>query len=185
MGSQSLLGRPTRVVRIILIKEAVGLIVMAPEDGVKIKSDQLIDAGMRDIEGTSFAMYNGSNFTLGDTLDIAISGQPKRGSDIVATGESPDNTGLVIGIGAFGAVLVGMGVYLWNKNRRADEFEDDVLEIDGIEVCTSTAETPEDMMDAIIALDDLYQSGDLPEEAYLKRRAELKSCLQKLLEQAN
>ncbi len=33
-------------------------------------------------------------------------------------------------------------------------------------------------MDAIIALDDLYQAGQLPEDAYLKRRAELKARLQ-------
>ncbi len=29
-------------------------------------------------------------------------------------------------------------------------------------------------MDAILALDDLYQAGELPEEAYRLRRAELK-----------
>jgi hypothetical protein len=32
-------------------------------------------------------------------------------------------------------------------------------------------------MDAIIALDDMYQAGELPEEAYRERRAELKARL--------
>ena len=36
----------------------------------------------------------------------------------------------------------------------------------------------ETAMDAILALDDLYKEGQLPEEAYLKRRAELKAHLQ-------
>jgi hypothetical protein len=36
-------------------------------------------------------------------------------------------------------------------------------------------------MDAIIALDDLYQAGQLPEDAYLKRRADLKERLQVVL----
>ena len=36
-------------------------------------------------------------------------------------------------------------------------------------------------MDAIIALDDLYRAGDLPEEAYQQRRAELKAKLKELL----
>ncbi len=35
-------------------------------------------------------------------------------------------------------------------------------------------------MDAIIALDDLYQEGRLPEEAYQTRRAELKERLSQL-----
>ena len=37
-------------------------------------------------------------------------------------------------------------------------------------------------LNAIIALDDLYQDGELPEPAYLKRRAEKKARLQDLLE---
>ncbi len=32
-------------------------------------------------------------------------------------------------------------------------------------------------MDAILALDDLYKDGKLPEDAYLERRAELKQRL--------
>jgi hypothetical protein len=38
------------------------------------------------------------------------------------------------------------------------------------------------VMDAIIALDDMYQSGDLPEEAYQQRRLELKARLKELLD---
>ena len=38
----------------------------------------------------------------------------------------------------------------------------------------SDAET---LMDAIITLDDLYQAGDLPEEAYRQRRSELRDRL--------
>jgi hypothetical protein len=36
-------------------------------------------------------------------------------------------------------------------------------------------------MDAIIALDDLYQAGQLPESAYLERRNKLKERLKKIL----
>ena len=38
-------------------------------------------------------------------------------------------------------------------------------------------ETAESILDAIVALDDLYQAGELPEEAYKERRAELKDRL--------
>jgi hypothetical protein len=39
------------------------------------------------------------------------------------------------------------------------------------------ADSPENLMDAILALDDLYKDGKLPEAAYLERRAELKQRL--------
>ena len=41
-------------------------------------------------------------------------------------------------------------------------------------------EDSETVMDAILALDDLYQAGSIPEEAYRQRRAELKSKLKEL-----
>ncbi|HLE13828.1 MAG TPA: hypothetical protein VI776_03695, partial [Anaerolineales bacterium] len=38
------------------------------------------------------------------------------------------------------------------------------------------------LLDAILALDDQYQAGELPEEAYRQRRAELKAMLKDKLE---
>ena len=37
-------------------------------------------------------------------------------------------------------------------------------------------------MDAILAVDDLYKEGKLPEEAYLKRRMELKDRLKDMID---
>jgi hypothetical protein len=37
-------------------------------------------------------------------------------------------------------------------------------------------------LDAIVALDDLYQAGELPETAYQQRRADLKERLRKIRE---
>ena len=42
-------------------------------------------------------------------------------------------------------------------------------------------DSPENLMDAILALDDLYKEGKLPEDAYLERRAELKRRLKEKL----
>ena len=42
-------------------------------------------------------------------------------------------------------------------------------------------ESPEDLMDAIIALDELYKAGDIPEGAYHERRADLKARLRELM----
>jgi mono/diheme cytochrome c family protein len=157
------------------------VIVMMPENGVEIESNRLMDAGMRDIEGVSYNLYNGSNLQAGEQLDMAVSGKPKAPAVAGETSTGIDtSTGLVIGLAAFGVVLVGAGVYIWMRNRDQDddwdEFEDDeapaLPEIDN----------PNDLMDAIITLDDLYEKGEIPEGAYLERRAELKERLQILVD---
>ena len=51
------------------------------------------------------------------------------------------------------------------------------MQHDGQGIIRQGGETVEDLMDAIIALDDRYKAGDLPEEAYLSRRDELKERL--------
>jgi mono/diheme cytochrome c family protein len=160
--------------------ETNAAIVMSPENGVKVKSDQLSDAGMRDIEGVSYNMFTGGYFPAGSQLDLAVSGLPKAPSDPTAPAMGGgDNTGLVIGLAAFGVVLVGAGVYLWFRNRDEDDdwLEDDLATENGL----ADVENPDDLMDAIITLDDLYASGEIPEAAYLERRSELKAQLKGLL----
>ncbi|HBX70407.1 MAG TPA: hypothetical protein DEH25_13775 [Chloroflexi bacterium] len=154
--------------------DTTAAIVMAPANGVKIKSDQLVDAGMQDIEGISYSIYNGSSLKTGDLLTMAISGQPKASTVTGEGGGLDTSTSLVIGLVFFGVALIGAGLYLWRRNRTDDDELDD-------EEDTPEADTPEDLMDAIIALDDLYQSGDIPADAYEKRRAELKERLQKVM----
>jgi hypothetical protein len=156
------------------------VIVMIPEGGPEVESDRLVDAGMRDIEGVSYSMYNGSNLSAGDSLSMAVSGKPKLqaiSGENITSGDT--TTGLVIGLAAFGVMLVGAGVYFWMRNRSID----DDLEIsdEGYPADMPDIEDPDDLMDAIITLDDLFQAGEIPEEAYLTRRAELKKKLQELI----
>jgi mono/diheme cytochrome c family protein len=159
--------------------DTTAVIVMTPEEGVKINSDQLQDAGMRDVEGVSFSMYNGGNLSVGDSLNLSVSGRPDETANIFASNQADNHTGLVVGLVVFSVVLIGAGIYLWRRNQQD---KSDLLE-DGFEVeDVSVDATPGDLMDAIIALDDLYQAGDLPGDAYRQRRAELKEQLRKILE---
>ena len=156
------------------------VIVMMPENGVEIESDRLIDAGMRDIEGVAYNLYNGSNLKSGDLLDMQVSGKPKAPAVAgeTSTGVEP-STGLMIGLAAFGVVLIGAGVYIWLRNRSKDDDWDSDDPYDAADL--HETDSPEDLMDAIITLDDLYQKGEMPEDAYLERRAELKERLAKLV----
>jgi hypothetical protein len=91
---------------------------------------------------------------------------------------SASSSSLVIGLGAFGLALVLAGAWLYTRTRSSsagDEPEEAGREEDSFE-------SSETVMDAILALDDLYQAGELPEEAYRQRRAELKARLKELME---
>jgi mono/diheme cytochrome c family protein len=158
----------------------MAVIVMAPAEGVKIKSDQLQDAGQRDVQGVSFSMLSGGDLEALDTIAISLSGRPKSGTGWVSAGdESSSAASLAIGLSAFGLVLIMVGLFVWGRVRGTGDGQQDQWGDEGY----PDAGDADDLMDAIIALDDLYQAGELPEDAYHRRRATLKEQLKSALEQ--
>jgi len=148
---------------------------MLPDTGIKVKGEQITDDGTRDMQDTTYHLYSGAGLQSGSKLEFTLSGKPKAGTQAFTT-KSTKN--IAIGLGAFGLALVGAGVWLFVRNRQ-QQAGDTATEIEGEALSVSQPE-PQDsaaLMDAIIALDDLYQAGKLPEEAYLKRRDELKTQL--------
>jgi len=156
------------------------VVILIPKDGLKIRGEQLEYSGARDVQGITYEMYTGDRIEAGTDLTITVSGHP-GGAGISL--ESESSTSLVIGLAALGLVLIGAGVWLYLRSQR-DYDEGDF--IDGEDVKTTSindiSDDPEALMDAIIALDDLYQAGELPEEAYRKRRAVLKERLREMID---
>ncbi|HEY6072483.1 MAG TPA: hypothetical protein VIV15_03605, partial [Anaerolineales bacterium] len=145
--------------------------IFAPE-GIKIKSGDLTDAGVQNISGSNFHMYSASTLTKGSELAFTLSGKPDTTG--AASSQTNNRQGLILGAGALGLALIGMGAWMYLRDRNArpetnaeadeeDEFDD-----------------PDSVMDAIIALDDLYRAKKIPEAAYQQRRAEMKELLKKL-----
>jgi mono/diheme cytochrome c family protein len=160
---------------------ADAVVILSPENGVKIRGESLVDAGTRDVQGAQYRLYNGESLPAGGDLSLSVSGQPSGGGSVSIT---PGNsTNLIIGLTVFGVALVVAGVWLFLRSRKAEaeatEPEEEVVEETG-----STSDNPDALMDAIIALDDLYQAGELPETAYQERRAKLKRRLQEVLGEA-
>jgi hypothetical protein len=152
------------------------VLVAIPEDGIRIKGPNLVDGGTVEGQGGNFHVYNGQAITQGDLLELTISGRPSGGVSLSGGTQS----GLLLGIAAFGLVLIGAGAWLYGRKRdQGPKFDDEELlaEPNG-----KFADSSEDVMDAILALDDLYKEGQLPEEAYLERRSELKARLKELLD---
>jgi hypothetical protein len=150
---------------------------MIPEDGVSIRSDSLQEAGTRDVEGQLLRLYTGGSLASGTPLKLTLSGRP-GGSALVA-GET-STTGLVIGLGVLGATLLIAGVWLYRRSQ-GEPAEDDVDdELEAAEEEGDAGSDANTLMDAIIALDELYAAGKLPEAAYQERRAALKARLKEL-----
>jgi len=147
-------------------QSATSVILLIP-DGAKVKSAQLLEGDLQDFQGASYRQYNGIAMQSGDTLTFALSGTPKT------TGtESSAQQNILIGIGALGGVLIlaGVWMYLRDRNRKDEEEEEEESE-------DEEYESEEEILDAIIALDDLHRSGKINDEAYQTRRDELKARL--------
>ena len=161
--------------------DANAVIVMAPSGGFKVNSEILVAGGTQEFNGVPYNMFNGSNLQAGTPLEMTLSGRPRTETNFFAPTDDNSNTSLVIGLAGFGAMLIGTGIYLWRRNAGDDDLLDDEFDEIYEDEIDSEPETTEDLMDAIIALDDQFKAGDLPERAYQERRAELKEKLLELL----
>lgn len=153
-----------------LVLPASSVLVLAPE-GVKVKTSQLTRGDTQSFNNGSYISYQGKDFKAGDTITLQLSGNPK-GSSSAASGNS--RQGLLIGVGALGVALISAGAWLYLRDRRRFAEEEGEEEEDAME-------SEEDILDAIIALDDLHRTGKINDEAYQARRAELKSRLKDML----
>jgi LPXTG-motif cell wall-anchored protein len=145
------------------------VVVLVPEGSVNVKGEGLQDGGTRDVQGVQYHLYNGSSMQPGSVVRLTITGSPTGDSSLPVTGQ---NTNLIIGLGVLGLVLLMAGGWMYLRNRSIQTTGEPVLQEASI-----PDESSENLMDAILALDDLYKDGKLPEAAYLERRAELKQRL--------
>ncbi|MCE9644379.1 MAG: c-type cytochrome [Chloroflexi bacterium] len=146
-----------------------GLTLFLPE-GVEATGDALTDGGIQTIQTTNFHIYTAGGVEKDKSFEFTLKGEPK------ITAVNPDvtqNKSLLIGVGAFGLVLILAGVWMFMRDRKSAD------ELDEEDESEDEFDDTESIMDAIIALDDLHRSGKLSDEAYQQRRAELKNALKK------
>jgi mono/diheme cytochrome c family protein len=148
--------------------------VFVPE-GVTTENAQMTDLGVQALQDLNFQIYELNNIKAGDTLAFTLSGKPKEVSASSTTPEVSSNKNLLIGAGALGIVLIlaGTWMYLRDRNRVKDDADEEDKD--------DEFESSEDVMDAIIALDELHRAKKISDEAYQKRRAELKEILKGMM----
>lgn len=149
----------------------ISLSVLLPE-GVTAEGEQLIGEGQQAIQNFNFEVYSVTNIPAGETLKFTISGQPDDAGGTTAE-TSNVNQNLVFGAIALGVALIAAGGWLYLRDRRSTEETDDDEE--------EEFESSEDVLDAIVALDDLHRAKKISDDAYQKRRAELKDILKGMM----
>jgi mono/diheme cytochrome c family protein len=161
------------------ILPATKLSIFLPE-GVTAQGAKLTDEGVQNIQTTNFQMYSAQNIAAGETVNFSVSGEPKLTTSGTETSQPAADTNttntrqnLLIGAGLLGLALIVAGgwMYLRDRNRGEEAIEDKEHEFD----------SSEDVLDAIVALDDLHRAGKISDEAYHKRRAELKDILKGMM----
>jgi mono/diheme cytochrome c family protein len=151
---------------VVLPVDEVMLLVPA---GVSADGANIVNNGPHDFQGRTFNMYTSTRMNPGDTFSFTLSGKPEN------TAVNPDllqNQNLVIGIGALGFAFIVAGAWLYWRDRRdgRENFSDDE---------DDEYDDAESVLDAIVAIDDLHREGKISDEAYRKRRAELKNSLKR------
>jgi mono/diheme cytochrome c family protein len=145
-------------------------------EGINIKTDQLGDSGTQNFGGTVYHLYESTNLPAG-LLTFIVSGT-QRGNVSVGLDQ---RTWLVIGAGGLGVIFVGLGIFLFLRDRSLAKKEEteDVL-TDDLEGDTSENDL-DALADAIIAIDEKFKRGEIAEDVHEKRRAELKAKLKELM----
>lgn len=146
----------------------VSALVMVPE-GVMQVEGPLTSLGKQTIQEQSFNIYQATNLKQQSILELQISGKMKRRVQF--------NVGSTLGFGLelLGIALVGVALVVsysqWRKRLQKKQQSRLAL----------TQNTSQDeILDAIIALDDAYQAGQIGEAAYMQRRTALKEQLRGL-----
>jgi mono/diheme cytochrome c family protein len=148
--------------------------VFVPE-GITIQSDRSTDLGLQSIQDFNFQIYELGSVAAGETLDLTVSGMPTEPASASTPAAATSNQNLLIGAGALGVALILAGAWMYLRDRsRAEEIGSD-------EDADDDFESSEDVMDAIIALDDLHRARKISDEAYQKRRTELKEILKGMI----
>jgi mono/diheme cytochrome c family protein len=150
----------------------VSAVTLLVSEGVKVEGQNLVDSGMRDMGngGGEFQVYDTGSRQVGESLAVTVSGGARQ-APLVSIPVDGSTRNLVIGIGTLGFALILAAFWLYTRER-SRSLDNEILDEEDID-----SGSTDEILDAIIALDDQYSAGNIPEEAYKQRRAEMKEQL--------
>ena len=171
--------------------EAVNVLMWA-NAGVTLAGDGLSEPIQRELQtGEVFNIHPVESLAPGESLAVTLTGQPTlrqaqgesyRMADGTngTTPESSTSTltsainrwAIPIAGGILGVALIAVGVWWWRRSGQPEAEPQQVLQ----------GGNWSGILQAIAALDDAHERGEVPEEAYRSRRAELRARARAILQ---
>jgi hypothetical protein len=143
--------------------------IVIPDDGVLLRSDQLVESDQRTMETGVMNIYAASEIQAGREIEISLSGKP--GGEMQGIAGSTNN--LAIGLGGFALVLVASGIWFLRNQK--------VRDADAPEEQTTGLETEDSLLNAIVELDEQYENGELSQGEFEQQRSVLKERLRSVI----
>jgi mono/diheme cytochrome c family protein len=147
-----------------LVIDTPSVLLLVP-DGIKVTGGQFASKDKQVIQGNNYQEFAATGLKAGENLLFSVKGRPKNSS---ATGGVRE--GWLIGAGVLGLAMILGGVLLYVRERRNEAVEAQEAEF----------ESPDEVLDAMLALDDLHRAGKISDSAHATRRDELKEILRRL-----
>ncbi len=148
-----------------MVIDTSSILLLVP-DGMKVEGKQLASRGLQAIQSNNYQEFSTTSFKAGETLSFSVSGQAKASSSVGIDAHQ----GILVGAGILGIVFIIGGVLLYLRDRRREAAGPPESEFD----------SADEVMDAMLALDDLHRAGKISEDAYRIRREELKESLREI-----
>ena len=142
--------------------DAPSIVLLVPQ-GMSVSGSQLTDRGVQVIQNNNYHEYAASSVKAGQELAFSVTGSPSASS---GTGLDARQIAMIAG-GVLGVAMIIAGVLLFLRDRKRPV----------VQAAESDFASRDEVMDAILALDDLHRAGKIGDEAYQKRRDDLKGTL--------
>ena len=151
----------------------VSSITFLVSEGVKADAPGIIDGGLKDMGngGGKYQLYTLDGRKAGESMKVSVSGAPGQVSSTPPATGTDSTRNIIIGVGALGLALMLAGGWLFWRDRKRAPVE---------EVFPAEESNSDEIIDAIIALDDQYKAGNIAAGAYQQRRADLKERFKRI-----
>lgn len=139
--------------------QAQNINLLMPDVGVRLSSDQLAAAGVRQAQGMTYQVFGAQAIAAGQSISFRLSR--------AASATASYNSSWVIAGGMLVLIAVLAGALIWRRRQAMQ---------------ANATREQERLLDEIAALDDVYEAGQLDPHDYQSRREKLKERLIEIIE---
>jgi len=145
-------------------------IIMTPAGEAVVEGTNLQGMGVQEIPNASVQVYSVSSIPRGETIQFRVILEE---DEVIAPVDEPVTLSekVIYIAGGLGIVLLLSGFWIFIRQRKLVREED---------ATETQSDERDDLLDSIIALEDLFQAGEITEKVYKKKRQEYKDRLDTL-----